>query len=205
MARYERIWRIAAGVLGGAAVLMVFLTVPTGSALGAFAAAGAIALSLGLGMSVGTGNQAAPMRFLPVFTVSFAAASAFALLVIGAYSSVALIGVVAGTSPALVRRVAGVGHDPTPEARQLGGTGRRLVAEMSTDELAVEWGRTYHALSRAGDAAAKMRVVRVRAALLDELERRDSEGIHVWLESECRAAGDPTKYMHRGRGGAAAA
>ena len=45
----------------------------------------------------------------------------------------------------------------------------------------------------------KARIVDIRAALLDELERRDSDGIHVWLESGCPVQGDPTQYMESTR------
>jgi hypothetical protein len=72
------------------------------------------------------------------------------------------------------------------------------VEAMETRELVRDWRRSYVALEQAVDPATKMALVQARQAFLDELERRNPHGLHEWLESGARAAGDPTKYMAPG-------
>jgi hypothetical protein len=66
---------------------------------------------------------------------------------------------------------------------------------MRTDDLVRDWRRSYIALEQASDPATKMTLVERRQAYLDELERRYPDGLHDWLESGARAAGDPTKFV----------
>jgi hypothetical protein len=40
-----------------------------------------------------------------------------------------------------------------------------------------------------------LRLVALRAACLDELERRDAAALHAWLESGARASGGPERYL----------
>jgi hypothetical protein len=72
------------------------------------------------------------------------------------------------------------------------------VRSMGTRELVRDWRRSYVALEQASDSATKMALVQARQAFLDELERRNPDGLHEWLESGARAAGDPTKFMSAG-------
>jgi hypothetical protein len=75
----------------------------------------------------------------------------------------------------------------------------RDVAAMDTQELVRDWRRSYIALEAATDPQVKMALVKLRQAYLDELERRHPDGLHDWLESGARAAGDPTKFVARDR------
>jgi hypothetical protein len=72
------------------------------------------------------------------------------------------------------------------------------VRSMGTRELVRDWRRSYVALEQASDSATKMALVQARQEFLDELERRNPDGLHEWLESGARAAGDPTKFMSPG-------
>jgi hypothetical protein len=57
------------------------------------------------------------------------------------------------------------------------------------------WRRSYVTLQRASTPAAQLRAVQARQAYLDELERRNADGLSAWLASGARAAGDPTRFI----------
>jgi MFS family permease len=67
--------------------------------------------------------------------------------------------------------------------------------DRETGELCREWQHSYEALRQATTPTAQLRVVMARQRCLDELERRDPEGIHAWLSSTASAAGDPTRFL----------
>jgi hypothetical protein len=72
-------------------------------------------------------------------------------------------------------------------------------AELSTPELCALWQRSCRALRDGPDGPGRVELVRVRAGLLDELERRDREGFTRWLEAGPGAVGDPARYLSPGR------
>jgi hypothetical protein len=65
----------------------------------------------------------------------------------------------------------------------------------STAELCRQWIESYGELSRATSSAARLRVVMARQRCLDELERRDPDGLHAWLSSAASAGGDPRRFL----------
>ena len=67
--------------------------------------------------------------------------------------------------------------------------------ERSTAELCQEWHDSYEALRNAPTVAARLRIVMARQRCLDELERRDPEGLHAWLASAASAAGNPGTFL----------
>jgi MFS family permease len=72
------------------------------------------------------------------------------------------------------------------------------AAELSTPELCLAWRRSCRALLDAPDGPGWVELVRTRAALLDELERRDRDGFTRWLEAGPGAAADPGRYLATG-------
>jgi hypothetical protein len=66
---------------------------------------------------------------------------------------------------------------------------------LSTPELCRVWQRSYLALLDAPAGPGHSQVVRIRAGLLDELERRDRAGFARWLEAGARADSDPGRYL----------
>jgi hypothetical protein len=66
---------------------------------------------------------------------------------------------------------------------------------ISTSELCRQWLDSYGELSRAPSHAARLRVVMARQRCLDELERRDPEGLRAWLASAASAGGDPRRFL----------
>ena len=66
---------------------------------------------------------------------------------------------------------------------------------VSTAQLCREWHESYEALQQAATSVARLRIVMARQRCLDELERRDPEGLNAWLWSNASAAGDPSRFL----------
>jgi hypothetical protein len=69
---------------------------------------------------------------------------------------------------------------------------------LPTPALCWEWRRSYLAVVRASKPDELTRIAALRAAYLDELERRDPTGFRRWLDSGARAASDPGRYLTSG-------
>lgn len=69
---------------------------------------------------------------------------------------------------------------------------------LPTPDLCWEWRRSYLAVTRASKPDELIQIVALRAAYLDELERRDPEGFRRWLDGGARAASDPGRYLTSG-------
>lgn len=70
-----------------------------------------------------------------------------------------------------------------------------VTDELTDTDLCMAWRSSYVALDRAADLSAKLRAVEIRVVLLDELERRDAQGLEAWFRSGARAAGGPDRYL----------
>jgi hypothetical protein len=57
------------------------------------------------------------------------------------------------------------------------------------------WRESFWTLSEPAPPATLLRLVALREACLDELERRDAAALHAWLDSGARASSGPEKYM----------
>jgi hypothetical protein len=62
---------------------------------------------------------------------------------------------------------------------------------LQDDDLCLAWCSSYVALERATSWESRLRVVRLRALYLDEMERRNPAALGEWLESGARAASHP--------------
>jgi hypothetical protein len=91
----------------------------------------------------------------------------------------------------ITRTPAAPAEEPTPP-------GSPPVPALPTPALCWEWRRSYLAVVRASEPAELTRIVALRAAYLDELERRDPTGFRRWLDSGARAASDPGRYLTSG-------
>lgn len=91
-----------------------------------------------------------------------------------------------------------------PALRWYGGLLRRNAdpparsdsSGVSTSELCREWLDSYQALSEATSATDRLRIVMARQRCLDELERRDPDGLQAWLASAASAGGDPSRFLN---------
>ncbi|MFD7160488.1 hypothetical protein ACFV9C_38290 [Kribbella sp. NPDC059898] len=121
------------------------------------------------------------------FTVYLATIATLGSAVLIDFGAAVVLALVLGSSPRAIRWYAGrlgsdrsSGHEPTAR---------------STSELCREWLDSYVELNRAPSPVARLRVVMARERCLDELERRDPEGLHAWLASAATAAGDPRRFL----------
>lgn len=69
------------------------------------------------------------------------------------------------------------------------------VPKRSTADLCRQWRDSYDALRQARTDNQRLRIVVERAHCLDELGRRDPEGLQAWLASAASAAGDPARFL----------
>ena len=66
---------------------------------------------------------------------------------------------------------------------------------MSTEGICVAWQRSYWRLLDRPPGSRPLAVVRLRAALLDELERRDPDGFARWLKTKPRPVSNPGPFL----------
>ncbi|MFG1913142.1 hypothetical protein [Kribbella sp. NPDC048928] len=67
--------------------------------------------------------------------------------------------------------------------------------QRSTADLCRQWRDSYEALRQAQTDRQRLRIVMERQHCLDELGRRDPEGLDAWLSSAASAAGDPAHFL----------
>ena len=94
----------------------------------------------------------------------------------------------------------------TPPGHDEGGVGGEPAEDLSaltTGELVLAWRRSYAELLHVRTPSQQAASADRRQRLLDELERRDAEGVERWLRSGARAASDPSRFLQR-RGPSAA-
>lgn len=68
------------------------------------------------------------------------------------------------------------------------------LAELTDRDLCGMWRRSYLQLRRAPEAGARLELVRLRAACLDEMERRHPRAVTAWLASRSARPGDPPRF-----------
>jgi hypothetical protein len=66
---------------------------------------------------------------------------------------------------------------------------------MTDAELCRAWRRSFWTLSETHDPIVKLRIVKQRQCLLDELESRDPVALRAWLASGARACGGPERFF----------
>ncbi len=75
------------------------------------------------------------------------------------------------------------------------GTSTPIAPQRSTADLCRQWRDSYEALRKARTDNQRLRIVMERQLCLDELDRRDPEGLQAWLASSASAAGDPSRFL----------
>jgi hypothetical protein len=69
------------------------------------------------------------------------------------------------------------------------------VSSMTDQELCRSWRRSYVLLDAASSPASRLTIVQLRAAYLEELERRQPRALQAWLDAGGRAASGPDKFF----------
>src|SRR3954454_1427162 len=87
-----------------------------------------------------------------------------------------------------------------PDQGQVWSATAVSTAQGLTDhDLCHAWCTSFDVLQSTSDVEARARIVWLRQAYLDELERRDPRGLHAWLTSGARATGNPDRYLSDSR------
>jgi hypothetical protein len=188
MRTYRWIWRAISGlwIALGAAAGLVVLPLVVWIALGLVAMVFCLP-SAGRDSTDGGKTSQARTAGLVIAGYLGAIATLATAVFIDVGALIALL-LIIGSSPAAIRWY----------LRKLGWDRPRPVASpatVSTSELCRQWLESYGELSRAPSHAARLRVVMARQRCLDELERRDPEGLRAWLASAASAGGDPRRFL----------
>lgn len=69
------------------------------------------------------------------------------------------------------------------------------VCDLSTDELCLAWRRSFLLLADAALPSRRAAIVLRRSSILDEMHKRDPQGLESWLASSPRAAGNPLPFL----------
>jgi hypothetical protein len=185
---YRNVWRAALTVF---LLLGVVAAVPLSAQLLGIA----LLMSLLAGLTAATmydANATARWTTRQVVTGAAGGAAVITLAlglaaVLGA-SALWLVILLGLTSPPVVQWCSGMwGLGTVP--------GRRDVPDRSTADLCRQWRDSYEALRHARTDAQRLRIVMERQRCLDELDRRDPEGLQAWLASAASAAGDPARFL----------
>jgi hypothetical protein len=212
MARYRSAWLIGWATVSMLGVCLALLLWPPGAVvlLFAFAAATTTLISASGDDAVDWAAQAALRRWLRLTAaragaVGAGVVAAAALVSVAPHLLMVLLLIAGVTSPCVVRVVGA--HladrerrraDLRPDQAQFWSTTAAAAARALGDrDLCRAWCTSFDVLQSAGDDKARARIVALRQAYLDELDRRDPLGLRAWLDSGARATGNPDRYIRR--------
>lgn len=95
-------------------------------------------------------------------------------------------------SRSLARMAAGISLPPPDQMKS-------LVADLDDLQLCQVWHTSYFSLREAPSVGQRCRIVALRQACIDEMARRDADGLRIWLASAPRPFDDPEPYLRRNR------
>ena len=144
--------------------------------------------------------------------IGLGAVAAIALAQLSFPAALLLVLAAFGTAPGSVRYAADklrtrgwlarpatdvVPEEPSPVVPSRPESDARRLAALTTAQLCDTWRRSLSTLHAARDVRTRLLAVHLREACLDELERRDPEGIRAWLGSG--PSGSPDRFLGRRR------
>jgi hypothetical protein len=213
MGVYRIAWPGALGILTLFGITVAVLSLPGGAlcGLGVLAAIGGPGVGAGIYSFTPAPEAATPPRGYLLGVCALTATGVVAVAgLIALFGVVALLiwGLLIACSPALLRaflarvpRIDTCGP-PTDTALTPPAQPPPLPASVlpnawvfSDAELCWQWRTTFAVLQRTLTPAERLHIVQTRAALLEELGRRDPAGCTRWLGSGARAASDPTRFL----------
>jgi len=189
MVVYGLVWRGLCVLLGAVGVVLAFVVVPVDLMVTLVV----VSVLAGLIVMVASWSEEASLSDLlrRLVLIPLIGSAALAIAGMGAVLGIGVAGVVlivGLSSPAAVRLY----------RRSLQRTPQTEAPPVSTAELCRQWQNSHEALRRATSADARLRIVQARQRCLDELEKRDPEGLSAWLASTASAAGDPSRFLTGG-------
>lgn len=196
MVVYGIVWRAVCGLLGVLGIVLGFIVVPLnvmiplvviGVVIGVSAAIGCQSENAGTGSTPGPGRTALTALMAGTAIVAVTGLAA----VIGGLVAGGLLLVLAASSPPVLRWYG-------RRLRRTPAAAKDEWPPLSTAELCRQWQDSYEALREAATASARLRIVEARQRCLDELERRDPDGLNAWLASAATAASDPSRFLTGG-------
>jgi hypothetical protein len=218
MSRYEQLWTVSAGAACAGGFIAAFHSWSVVVLMGVLVTAGLFGVVVAMPWILGSprwaerlavafvGGGLATWVLLGLGRLAGAAGLTIAVLLIvtspWAVDGCRYLAVLAGAH--LPRRRRTVGLATAPEAA-VPPAPVELVEEsdfdvpdlMSDADLCHAWRSSFVALQRASSPESRLRVVRMRALYLDELERRAGPAVRAWLDSGARAASDPGRFLDR--------
>jgi hypothetical protein len=157
--------------------------------------------------SAGSGGLGRRLRLTAIHAGAVGAGSVAAAAVASASPIIlaVLLLLSGGTSPRVVGLVRArladreqSRFDLRPDQAQVWTDMAASAARALTDhDLCRAWCTSFDVLQSASGVEARARVVSLRQAYLDELDRRDPLGLSAWLASGARATGNPDRYLSR--------
>ncbi len=208
MSTYRTLWRTAVGAFTVLGAGLAFLFLPTHTLIGTgvlvAVPGGVIAAAVHTRTRTRTDNDTdvPPPGYL-VKGAGLAALGVIAALgLIAVFGAAALLtlGLLAVGAPAVLRPL--LAHAPhactsttvtplPPPAPSV-----PMDCQVFTDaELCWRWRTSFATLQYTLAPAERLHIVQTRSALLEELARRNPEGLTRWLNSGVRAASDPARYF----------
>ncbi|WP_328996194.1 hypothetical protein OG394_16225 [Kribbella sp. NBC_01245] len=201
MAVYGVVWRAVCWLLGAVGVPLACIALPLDGVVaivvlaivvGGTTAAGHWSVISATNPSPGLARSA--VFGVAACTAVLAIAGFAVLLGVGVVGLVLLVGMTSPQAIGWCGRLRGTSSAKAKVQADRPSKDTR-TSTTSTSELCRQWQATYDALRRAESPEARLRIVQARQRCLDELERRDPDGLHAWLESNASAAGDPSRFL----------
>jgi hypothetical protein len=206
MARHRSAWLLAWGTASLLGVCLALILWPPGAVVLIFVFAAATAALVSLAGhdaldSTAPGALRAWLRHTSVraAAVGSGAVAGVALASVAPLALVVLALLAAATSPSGVRLVRARldqrqhrGSEARPDKARIWASAATSTARALNDhDLCRAWCTSFEVLQSTSDVDARARIVSLRQAYLDELERRDPQGLRAWLDSGARATGNP--------------
>lgn len=201
MSRYRVVWRVtwlSLAVAGGA---MSAMLLPLAVVIAAFLCAGLLAASTTVAVLGGqedvkhghVANRCAVNGL--VGGVAMAAFLGLSTVIGGAILGLlVLAGITSPPAVAFCVRQLRRERQPGPDGEPAADAGDPAMRALSNAELCAAWCASFTELREASPSQV-LRIVQTRQRYLDELERRDSVGLHAWLESSASAGGDLRRFV----------
>lgn len=209
---YSRLWSVVAALFAAAGLVLAALAVPGATLLSLGVVGAVVGARGGVGVHAHLYSQPAPRRYVLGWCAGVVAGLVAFVGAVAFLGATALLGVVllAATCPPAVRlvssrapRATGPPQDLAPRAQGSGPVPAappapqsvRDLQDLDASQLCWRWRTSFTALQRTVGPAARLSLIQTRAAVLDEMARRDPQGFRRWLNDGARAASDPARYF----------
>ncbi len=213
--RYARGWATAWFALACPVVLAGLLAWSAPGVVVLFVVGFGVTTALLVGVATSPGNLSS--MSVPLVRRALAASARWAVVEVALAVTAIVVPLVAllviaalvGTSPWVLRHVARRRTAGRPTAlkaapvwrsrKDLDGLTperiRSLVRRLDVAGLCRAWRSSHALLGEVEGVEARSKVVLLRQAYLDEMERRDAAGFQRWLEADAQASGDPEAFL----------